>query len=859
MKTLYQRHWLIGLFVLIFSISLTANISYAIPQAITDAEGSWGGRFSTPGVSGGGITKAVADANGTVYVAGPFLTAGGQASVGIAAWDGSRWHTLGEGSTTGVVLSLAIAPDGTLYAGGSFTEIRGVQANGLARWDGTAWSAVGSGLDNLVLGQGLDAEGISELLFAPDGTLYAGGLFSSIDGVAVNNVARWDGATWSPMGDGFDSTVLALAADANGNVYAGGRFGDNSSQGFFEKVSRWDGSAWATMIHVTEPIFDIVLDDAGTIYVAGDFLFVDGDIEDTDSGLRVNQFMYSTDGGATWQNTQVGDFIGFQGAPPNASNTSRSQVLGMAFGGDGTLYVAGEFDYVTDVQVQHVAAFKDGVWTALAAGVGDDDTYAWDVASAADGVYFVGTFVRAGDLGNVGRVTRWTGSVWAALGSGLTSPAAGGTVSSFSFDGSGNLYAAGFFNGAGGLTAANAATWDGDRWTPLGAALTTQISRIVVAPDGTIYAGGVFFRSNFTTYNIARWTGTTWEAVGDVTSFAPTAQPNAMAVDSQGRLYVAGLFSMLQGQAVPGGFQPLIVWDGTAWSVVGGGVDIGVDTIMIDDQDRVYIGGPFRTVGGQPASRVAMWDGGLWVPFGPGLNDNVRALALASDGTLFAGGDFMFSLPTEPLNHLAAWDGTAWQPVGTGVNERVAALAFDDQNARLYVGGQFTATTDGQALSYIAAWDTTGQAWSTLGAGVNAEVLALHYTPENGLYVGGNFSEAGGLLSAGLAIWMPSSNTSTAIEPDAAWTQPTAFELEANYPNPFNPTTLVPFELHTPMHVRLTVYDLLGRPVATLHDGALSTGRHEITWDASGHASGLYLYRLEGDSFAAQRTMLLVK
>ena len=88
---------------------------------------------------------------------------------------------------------------------------------------------------------------------------------------------------------------------------------------------------------------------------------------------------------------------------------------------------------------------------------------------------------------------------------------------------------------------------------------------------------------------------------------------------------------------------------------------------------------------------------------------------------------------------------------------------------------------------------------------------------------------------------------------------PETFRLDANYPNPFNPTTTIQYALPTSSSVRLAVYDLLGREVAVLADGLRTAGRHTVTFDARTLASGLYLYRLEAGGQVQQRTMVLVK
>ena len=92
---------------------------------------------------------------------------------------------------------------------------------------------------------------------------------------------------------------------------------------------------------------------------------------------------------------------------------------------------------------------------------------------------------------------------------------------------------------------------------------------------------------------------------------------------------------------------------------------------------------------------------------------------------------------------------------------------------------------------------------------------------------------------------------------------PERFELGANYPNPFNPSTMIPYQLPAAMYVRLEVFNILGQRVATLVDGEQSAGFHTASWDATDAAgeavgAGVYLYRLSGDGVQATRSMLLI-
>lgn len=89
--------------------------------------------------------------------------------------------------------------------------------------------------------------------------------------------------------------------------------------------------------------------------------------------------------------------------------------------------------------------------------------------------------------------------------------------------------------------------------------------------------------------------------------------------------------------------------------------------------------------------------------------------------------------------------------------------------------------------------------------------------------------------------------------------QPFSFALQQNYPNPFNPVTTIRYSLANPEHVKLVVYDILGRQVATLVDERQNAGTHHIAFDATGYASGVYFYRLKAGAFVDNKRMLLLK
>ncbi len=85
------------------------------------------------------------------------------------------------------------------------------------------------------------------------------------------------------------------------------------------------------------------------------------------------------------------------------------------------------------------------------------------------------------------------------------------------------------------------------------------------------------------------------------------------------------------------------------------------------------------------------------------------------------------------------------------------------------------------------------------------------------------------------------------------------FRLRQNYPNPFNPTTMISFEVPSATEVALNVYDILGQRVMTLVNEEVSSGVHQVQFDGSQLASGVYIYRIEAGDFVKTRKMMLIK
>jgi hypothetical protein len=239
------------------------------------------------GLPGGSIfclaSQLDRDAAPVLYAGGAFRTQGAQPAFNIAQWNGQSWSPLGGGVAGGAgfpwVYALTTYDDGSgpaLYAGGSFTSAGSVEAKKVARWDGQSWSALGGGLGSEAF------SGVYALARFDDGTrplLIAGGDFTRIDGAPTDFLAGWDGTTWTSLGGGVGGgalpLVFALAQfdDVFGSaLYVAGTF--TTAGGVpAANIARWDGAHWSPLESgVNGFVVDMVVFDDGTgpaLYVAG--------------------------------------------------------------------------------------------------------------------------------------------------------------------------------------------------------------------------------------------------------------------------------------------------------------------------------------------------------------------------------------------------------------------------------------------------------------------------------------------------------------------------------------------------------------------------------------------------------------
>ncbi len=197
-----------------------------------------------------------------------------------------------------------------------------------------------------------------------------------------------------------------------------------------------------------------------------------------------------------------------------------------------------------------------------------------------------------------------------------------------------------------------------------------------------------------------------------------------------------------------------------------------------DSEGNLYFGGDFSQIGGIVSGRVGKfnvqtetWENLRDIDFydeeqqrGP-ISGGVYDIEIVGDYVYIGGGTF--NSDSTELRYIRRFNTVTkkWEAVGTGVNNRVRSLSSDNQG-NLYVGGEFT-EAGGVPANYIAKWD--GENWSALAGGCDNYVLTLEYANGN-LYAGGSFKFVNNnTRSQGVAKWTGTSWEAMGVGVYASW------------------------------------------------------------------------------------------
>jgi hypothetical protein len=174
---------------------------------------------------------------------------------------------------------LAFDNKGNLFVQGSFSVAGGKAADQIAQWNGAEWSPVGQ-----KDGKGLNYM-VNALATDSSGNLYAGGGFNTAGIKPANHIAKWEDTTWSALGGGLNGEVYALSVDHDGNLYAGGVF-DTAGDRAAHNIARWDEKNWSCLGSGTEAYLTFggrggvtsLIIDKNILYSGGYFTFAGGKV-----------------------------------------------------------------------------------------------------------------------------------------------------------------------------------------------------------------------------------------------------------------------------------------------------------------------------------------------------------------------------------------------------------------------------------------------------------------------------------------------------------------------------------------------------------------------------------------------------
>ena len=785
-------------------------------------------QFGNPALTGAG--NIVAYGNDMLYLARDigqtymfvYDKNNNQKPYGLAKWDGKGWILESPGYLN---VNDLIIYGSNLIAAGSFTSINNQPFNYIASWDGSSWLELDGGTNGEIY------------TLATDGvTLFAGGSFSRVGDTLGSHVALFDGIHWYPMYDegelaqGTNGEVLDLEASST-DIYTAGGFGTAGGRNVSNIASWTRNPRWNNLSSGTNNKVRAVTWSAFGPVIGGDFT--------TAGGATVNGVAMFN--GTDWQP---------MGNGANGQVLELTTVSGEAVGYGRFLspyeYTIARFrndqweelgNQTKTITVNNMVSDGQYIWAgthssytkgAYLGGLAYWDTQRWRTLSNALGGYWNaneavnalqlwndGSIIAAGNFSlaggdSIAAICRWNGEMWDDMGAPFAglSYAAVNTMQMYM----NKLYVAGNFTDIAGSGSSNIGAWDGITWSGVAGGVSGEIFALEVF-DNQLYAGGDIWQVNgVSQYKIARWDGAQWLGFDN-----PPSGPVYSFLNSGGMLYVGGLFTVYQNNA---SFTGIAAWDGSVWHDVGGGVGgVTYPTVraIAEGTDGIYIGGTFSTVGSNAANNIARWDGAQWHTLGDGLDGDVYVI-YTNGNDVYAGGNFT-TADGDTVWSFARWDGAQWHRMGNGMH-------LD--------------------LNYPA----------------NATVKALLGT-EQGLWIGGNFSQAGVYLSNKIAFYSDFKLV-TALDENTPKALPENFRLFPAYPNPFNPYTTIAYALPHAAHVRISVYDISGRKIRELLDEVQPAGRHNTRWQGLNHLgqkvpSGLYFVRMQADNFEQSSKIVLLK
>ena len=305
------------------------------------------------------------------------------------------------------------------------------------------------------------------------------------------------------------------------------------------------------------------------------------------------------------------------------------------------------------------------------------------------------------------------------------------------------------------------ARWTGSDFTgtSVDAPGSTRVLRSYDDGSGPkLYAGGSFTSPGG---NLAVWNGTAWSAVGGSgISGGPTGSTvHCLEVFDDGageQLFIGGLFTQAGGAPM----RNLCRWDGTSFRPAGepDNAVLALHAMTLAGQSRLFVGGSFLTVGGVGSPRLVARTAGAWIPLvPPGTSGAVHTLTGFDFG---AGPELVvagaaFQIPGTVSPGVSRFNGSSWSQIGAPFFGTVEALAAADLGAgpELFLTGGLK-QSNGDPADGLARW--SGAAWLEVGDGLSSagdSLVPFDFGQGERLVVGGNFATAGAVHADGFALW----------------------------------------------------------------------------------------------------------
>jgi uncharacterized delta-60 repeat protein len=589
-----------------------------------------------PGLGANGIVRAVAlQPDGKVLIAGEFTTVNGVSRNRIARLngDGSLDASFNPGTgANGVVRALVLQADGKIILGGGFTSLNAMVSNQVARLnaDGTVDLSfnAGSGLT------GPTSPMIYFMSLQADGKLLIGGEFSTYSGFTRNNIARIGSngsidTTFNP-GSGANGTVQCIQLQPNGGVFISGDF-TNFDGASINRIARLtpNGSLDTSFnpgIGTSQSIVNLALQPDSKLIIAGDFALY--------NGVSINRI-------ARIQNNGNID-PGF-----NRITGANNRVNAVAYQPDGKIIVAGEFTNFNGVVQGRISRLlpNGSLDTSFFSGTGANN-YVSNLLLQPDGKILLVGLINSFDGVACGSVARLhpNGRLDTSF---IRVPGVVGPVQCAAIQHDGKIVIGGALVSVNGIMQRGIARLlpDGsyDSSFVVGTGVNTDVSAIVIQPDGKIVIGGFFTSYNGVQSNrLARLL-----TDGSIdTTFNTGSGPNnnsvqALALQPDGKILVGGNFLSFNGVQISrmvrlnpnGSVDPTFNQ--------GNGVSGLVTAMSYQPDGKVIIGGEFSTVHGIARNGFArlLADGNLDTTFNPSAA--ARGFAVQPDGKMVVGGSFL--------------------------------------------------------------------------------------------------------------------------------------------------------------------------------------------------------------------------